>query len=154
MKIAQRLFDSELRYRKENSLTKIQNKIIHMLRRIIGIYCNPLVSYDFMGINMLVPFRHHWPYDSKYNPEWSMCLGRAASVVSGKYPNAVMFDIGANIGDTCAIIRGHKVANHIYAIEGVSIFFEILVSKHFYRMRVSIDQFTLRYWILGMRVFT
>jgi len=44
-----------------------------------------------------------------------------------KYPSGTIVDIGANIGDTAAIISTHARPNKLILIEGSDYFFDILV---------------------------
>jgi len=120
------IFELKNKSANKNRFGIVLDILIRVLHLITRKYTNRLVTYNFKGFKVMVPFRHHWSYDSINNPEWSMSLGRVASLVSSKYPNSVFFDIGANIGDTCAIIRGNGVKNKIYAIEGVPCFYETL----------------------------
>ena len=46
-----------------------------------------------------------WEYS--HRPDYNQNLGRLASAVKQKYPDMVALDCGANVGDTCAIIRQH-----------------------------------------------
>jgi FkbM family methyltransferase len=51
------------------------------------------------------------------DPGFNSDVGRLAGVVSRKYPGATIVDVGANIGDTAAIIRG-RCSSPIVCIEG------------------------------------
>jgi FkbM family methyltransferase len=55
-----------------------------------------------------------------------MSVGRVARLVSEKYPGEVFVDIGANVGDTAAIIRSFGTKNRLICIEGVDFFFRLL----------------------------
>ena len=55
-----------------------------------------------------------------------MCLGRVGHAISSKYPESVFIDIGANVGDSAAIIRSYGSLNRIICIEGVDYFYKIL----------------------------
>ena len=39
------------------------------------------------------------------NPDYSGALGRLTAAVVAKYPDAVVLDVGANVGDTAAIVK-------------------------------------------------
>ncbi len=49
---------------------------------------------------------------------YSRNLPRIAKYMEGKYPSFGIIDIGANIGDTVALIRSHEVNQTIYSVEG------------------------------------
>lgn len=62
----------------------------------------------------------------KSQPYRDLCVGIAAKYISAKYPNATMIDIGANIGDTAALIATYA-QNKLILVEGSDYFFDILV---------------------------
>lgn len=43
----------------------------------------------------------------KYEPQVNSQLGRLSACMAGKYPNPTAIDIGANVGDTIAVIKSH-----------------------------------------------
>lgn len=59
------------------------------------------------------------------NPEYTAQLARLAQSVFEKYPAACMIDVGANIGDTAALVRS-AVAAPIYCIEGDPAIYDLL----------------------------
>jgi FkbM family methyltransferase len=54
-----------------------------------------------------------------------VCVGIAAKFVSAKYPNGTILDIGANIGDTAAIIATYS-KNKLVLVEASDYYFDIL----------------------------
>jgi FkbM family methyltransferase len=63
----------------------------------------------------------------KSQPYRDLCLGISAKCIVAKYPSGTIVDIGANIGDTAAIISTHASPNKLILIEGSDYFFDILV---------------------------
>jgi FkbM family methyltransferase len=61
----------------------------------------------------------------KYNPTANMQMGRLAQLVQNKYAKSTMIDIGANVGDTIAVVRC-KTTMPIIAIEGDAFSFSFL----------------------------
>lgn len=59
-------------------------------------------------------------------PGYSQNIARLTKSVITKYPDCKIIDIGANIGDTIAILRSQKIDNTIYSIEGDSKYFNYL----------------------------
>ena len=59
-------------------------------------------------------------------PYRDLCAGITAKYVSAKYPDGTIIDIGANIGDTAAIIATYA-KNKLMLIEASDYFFEFLV---------------------------
>jgi FkbM family methyltransferase len=58
-------------------------------------------------------------YDQYINNEnYSREIGTLASIISGKYPNFKMIDIGANVGDTAAVVKNVLPNVPIICIEG------------------------------------
>ena len=57
------------------------------------------------GFDLLVPPQSPAYEAYRDNPKYNSELGRIASSVYTKYPEMVSIDVGANIGDTAAIIR-------------------------------------------------
>lgn len=92
----------------------------------IGKWRNLLVRYSVDGCEIFFPSSHHSPFVWKTDPQYSKSLGRIAAFCTKKFPNSVIVDIGANIGDTAAIIRSNGVRNTIVCVEGVRDFFDIL----------------------------
>jgi len=62
---------------------------------------------------------HHHKYYSRNLP-------RLAKYIETKYPVYGIIDVGANIGDTAALIRSANVNQTIYAIEGEPTYFKLL----------------------------
>ncbi|NOT90683.1 FkbM family methyltransferase [Ferruginibacter sp.] len=50
-------------------------------------------------------------------PKYNIKLGQLAGIILKKYPDAVMLDVGANVGDTVAVVRS-AVNIPIIAVEG------------------------------------
>jgi FkbM family methyltransferase len=95
------------------------------LRRLILRTKTPLVRYSLDGVPILVPLEHNLPIFKKAYPNYSSNLGRIAKHIEEKYPSSSIIDIGANIGDSVAILRS-QVASPILCIEGDDYFFSIL----------------------------
>lgn len=61
----------------------------------------------------------------KYSPSSNNQLGRLAKIISAKYKDASMIDIGANVGDTVAVVRS-QTNIPIIAVEGDPVSFSFL----------------------------
>jgi len=86
---------------------------------------DPVIVYDVMGSYLLMPFSHQLPYILQFLPEYTMNVARGARHVQAKYPSMSIVDIGANVGDTLAIIR-NAVNSPVLCIEGEARFFALL----------------------------
>ena len=62
----------------------------------------------------------------KQHVEYSSNLPRIAAALSFKWADFNIIDIGANIGDTVALLRSAEVKNAIFCIEPVSDYFDLL----------------------------
>jgi len=57
---------------------------------------------------------------------YSRNLARLAKYIEHKYPTYHIIDVGANIGDTAALVRSAGVNQHIHSIEGEPTYFKLL----------------------------
>ncbi|WMW24312.1 FkbM family methyltransferase [Methanolobus sediminis] len=71
-----------------------------------------------------MPFSHNLPHYIRSYPSYSSNLGRIAKLISKKYNYLSVIDIGANIGDSVAIIKT-EIDLPILCIEGNKRFFEL-----------------------------
>jgi len=88
-------------------------------------FSDPLIAYPVGGAAVKLPFSHDLPVILARYPQYGQNLGHVASHVAHKYPDGSVIDIGANVGDTAALIR-QFVDLPILCIEGDPTFFEIL----------------------------
>ncbi|MET0218106.1 MAG: FkbM family methyltransferase [Burkholderiales bacterium] len=88
---------------------------------------NVLVTYSVDGCEIYFPALHETPFHWKFMPDNSKSLGRIAMACAGNYPESVIVDVGANVGDSAAIIRSRGVRNRIISVEGVAEFHDVLV---------------------------
>ena len=86
---------------------------------------DPLIRYDISGFTLLLPFSHQLPFILKTYPYYSSNLARVAKYVKQKYENIKFIDIGANIGDSIAIVR-KEAEFPILCVEGDEQFFSVL----------------------------
>ena len=94
-------------------------------RKFILFFSDPLVEADVAGATLAVPLSHALPKNLKVFPYYASNLGRLTALVKGKYPGLTVIDIGANIGDSIAVIR--QCADvPILCVEGNPAFFKTL----------------------------
>jgi FkbM family methyltransferase len=103
--LAQLVFDRLLQSSAEGVIKRPLAKLISGMSRLLQRLGDPLVCYDLNGIPLLLPLSHELPLYRKAFPDYSLNLGRIARQVAGKYSDIRVIDIGANIGDTAAILR-------------------------------------------------
>jgi len=82
----------------------------------------------------------------KYDPGANSQLGRLSACVAGKYPSLSVLDVGANVGDTIAIIKS-AIELPVIGIEGDDFAFEFLK-----RNTMSLKNVTLIKTFLGEKI--
>jgi FkbM family methyltransferase len=99
------------------------------LRRVrqwlIALNVNDLIHYSIGHRWLWLPFSHDLPILRKLHPQYLGNLTRLVQAVSTKYPASPCIDIGANVGDTAALIR-QTTSSPILCIEGDPLMFRIL----------------------------
>lgn len=88
---------------------------------------DPNIRIEIDGSSLLLPFSHELPVYRSLFPEYSANLGRIARVVQEHHPGTIV-DIGANVGDSVAIIRWHSDAP-ILCVEGDSVYLPYLATN-------------------------
>jgi FkbM family methyltransferase len=93
-----------------------------VLRRV----ADPIIKYKLGDRNLQLPLSHRLPLFRKRFPHYGVNLGRVVRHVKGKYPDMTMIDVGANIGDSVAIVRAEAMCP-ILCIEGDPSFLKLLI---------------------------
>ncbi len=89
---------------------------------------DPVVTFPLGRCRLCLPLSHELPFYKKSFPEYALNLGRVSFHVSQKYPDLTMIDVGANVGDSVAVVR--MFSEHpILCIEGEARFFELLTEN-------------------------
>ena len=73
-----------------------------------------------------VPEEHILVKLLKSQPYRDLCVGITAKYISAKYPDGTIVDVGANIGDTAAVLATYA-RNKLILIEGSDYFYDILI---------------------------
>jgi len=90
--------------------------------RLLG---DPSIRYVFHGTALELPLSHDLPLLRRDHPGYAMNLARAAAVVLHEHPNRPCIDVGANAGDTAAMLR--EIAHcPILCIDGDVRYFDLL----------------------------
>lgn len=122
--VLQRLYDWRLTIPRSTT-DHIKLRVAERLLRVARAMGDPLVSYPVAGFPLLFPLSHRQPWTVRAYSEHSQNLGRIAAHLARHYPAFAAIDIGANVGDTVAILR-HAATFPILAVEGTRDYFEIL----------------------------
>jgi len=104
---------------------KIKFLFYSSIKKIILKYKDPLIDFTLWGSKMKIPFSYNLPFFIKNYPYYNFNLLRISLYIKEKYNNLNFMDIGANIGDTVALLRS-KNDLPLLCIEGDRTFFEIL----------------------------
>lgn len=100
-------------------------KFFRILRRVFLLAGDPLVKSRIWGFEYQLPLSHDLPTNLKNHPGYSYNVSRIAKRVKEKYPSLALIDVGANIGDTVAVLRKESLFP-ILCIEGDPFFFSLL----------------------------
>lgn len=123
-----------------NSVTGLPYKFLFKLRGLLlSINPNAEVLYRYKNYWLTFPFSHDYPLNKKFLKQYSENLGVVAAIVKQKYANATMIDVGANIGDSAAIIQSY-VPVPILCIEGNPKFIPMLTKNAAGLSEITIEQ--------------
>jgi FkbM family methyltransferase len=95
------------------------------LERALAWVSDPLVTYRIGGASLKLPLSHALPRIRKYCVHYGLNVGRIGEAVAHKYPEMTAIDVGANVGDTLAIMRA-RATYPILCVEAEERFFGIL----------------------------
>lgn len=128
-RFGQFIFNQTLLNRSGSGLgSKVQGRIRRALMRADLLNRLP-VTYPLHDFNLLMPLEHALPDYRVSFPDYGANLGRIARRVVHKYPTATIVDIGANIGDSAAIIHHYAGRAAILCIEPSEEYFHYLVQN-------------------------
>ncbi len=108
-------------------------------RSLIVRFNDPLVKFPIGDFELLLPLSHQLPFYLNNYPNYSYNLGRIARQVKEKYSDLKVIDIGANIGDSVAIMR-QFASFPILCIEGDDNYFSILEKNADRVLDVSVEK--------------
>jgi FkbM family methyltransferase len=120
MPLADRALRGILDSSPETLLGRLRLKAAIETRALLVRGGDPLVRYRIGDIELELPLSHELPFYRKDHPQYSANVGRIAREAGGP-----VVDIGANVGDTAAVIRSESDVP-ILCIEGDDRFFSIL----------------------------
>jgi FkbM family methyltransferase len=115
--VAQKLLAIELASPRPWAYRAVPHALRQAARDFMVVLGDPLVQFDLEGSRIRLPLSHDLPFNRARLPHYSSNIGRIARHAASKYPDLSVIDIGANVGDTAAIIHGH-VRVPILCIEG------------------------------------
>jgi FkbM family methyltransferase len=99
--------------------------ILLRLKDFLVRHGDPLIAYNLHGYDIELPLSHKLPDILKSYPIYSANLGRMANHVYQKYSDMTFIDVGANVGDSIAILR--ELSDFpILCVDGDTHFLEVL----------------------------
>lgn len=105
---------------------EVRLRLLRRLRQtLIKRLHDPLISYTLGDISLALPTSHNLPITRARLPNYSLNVGRIAKHIQAKYPELAIVDIGANVGDTVAILRS-QCNSPILCIDGNARFYSLL----------------------------
>lgn len=102
------------------ALGRARLKTLIEVRKKLVQLSDPLISQRVGAFDLLMPLSHNLPFYLHDNREYGAALGRLAGQIGGP-----VIDVGANVGDSAAVVRTATEAA-ILCIEGDTYFFSIL----------------------------
>ncbi len=124
-RVDQWLIDTLAVTAKKGILSRGRFRALSALRQIRLRLSDPLVRFRFEQLTLILPLSHELPIYRRSLPGYGLNLGRVVGFVQQKYPKFTMIDIGANVGDSVAIVRAHAHVP-ILCVEGEDRFFRLL----------------------------
>lgn len=123
--IAQRLMDAIVRAPRASTLDRIRAKALRLARRAALQLADPLIQHPIGDRVLQLPLSHNLPIYETWFPGLNDNLARLAQRLHQQQPSMTIVDIGANVGDTMAVIRT-RCPSPILCIEGNPRYFPIL----------------------------
>ncbi len=123
--LAQLLLGALLRSGGHSLAARARFRLLRLARRGLLALDDPLVTYELDGATLRLPLSHELPLYRRAHPAYASNVGRIARLVAAKYPDLTLIDIGANVGDTAALVL-RLTDCPILCIEGHPAFFAIL----------------------------
>ena len=118
--LAQRVLDAILNGSPETPFGRARLKAAIEARKLLIRLGDPIVRFRVGGTDLQLPLSHELPFYRTDHPLYGEAVGRIAAALRGP-----VVDIGANVGDTAAIIRAHTDVP-LLCVEGDELFFGLL----------------------------
>jgi FkbM family methyltransferase len=118
--LAQRALDAILGGSPSTPAGRARLKTAIEARKLLIRLGDPTVRFRVGETELLLPLSHELPFYRTDHPLYGEAVGRIAARLGGP-----VVDIGANVGDTAAIVRAHSDAP-VLCVEGDEVFFPLL----------------------------
>lgn len=120
-------------------ISRVRYRMLRGLRRFRLAFSDPTVNFCIGKYRLRLPLSHELPFYRKLFSEYALNLGRVSFYTARKYPDLRMIDIGANVGDSVAIVRMF-IEIPILCIEGEPHFFKLLAENTEHIPGIELEQ--------------
>jgi len=114
-------------------------RLLRGIRRLRLSLSDPPVNFSLGAHRLRVPLSHELPFYKRRLPDYALNLGKVSLHARCKYPDLTMIDVGANVGDSVAIVRNYS-DRPIFCLEGEPRFFQLLQENTRHLPAVEIEQ--------------
>ena len=125
MTLAQLTLDAGIRLEGARDIRRLGTEAVRAARKLQLRFHDPVVTYQIGHVTLQMPLSHQLPYFRIRFPQYSLNIGRIGAAIQQKYPNLSLIDIGANVGDTVAIVR-QDAHYPILCVEGSPVYLPLL----------------------------
>lgn len=107
------------------ALAKLRDRAWSRAERLVLKFGDPLVRFRFGPFDLRLPLSHRLPIYLQQCPHYNRNLGRIGKLLSARYPGLCAVDVGANVGDSVAVLRA-RAHFPVLCVEADPGFFELL----------------------------
>jgi FkbM family methyltransferase len=122
------LLNASLNTKITGPVSRGRYRFFRTIRRLRLAFSDPMVNFCVGECRLRLPLSHELPFYRKRFPEYGLNLGRVSFYTRRKYPDSTMIDVGANVGDSVAIVRMFTEIP-ILCVEGEPRFFQLLAEN-------------------------
>jgi FkbM family methyltransferase len=133
------LLDSAFNTPLHGLANRLRYRLLRGMRRLRLFLSDPAVACFLGAYNLRLPLSHELPFYRRKFPDYAFNLGKVSSYARHKYPDLTMIDIGANVGDSLAIVHSYSDLP-VLCLEGEPRFFRLLRENTHNLPAVEIEQ--------------
>jgi FkbM family methyltransferase len=133
------LLDTSLNTPVDGFGNRVRYRVLRGIRRLRLLISDPPVTFSLSAYNLNLLLSHELPFYRRHFPDYAANLGRVSFYARQKYPDLTMIDVGANIGDSVAIVRSYGDIP-VLCLEGEPRFFRLLKENTHKLPAVEIEQ--------------
>src|SRR5580692_11559275 len=126
--IAEYVLGSLVNHPQRGITNRLRHAAFSRVRAVLARDRTRFVRYNLDGTELLLPLAHDIPLYRRGFADYSSNIGRVASHLAAKYRELTIVDVGANVGDTAAIVRARCQAPML-CIEGDEFYFKLLLNN-------------------------